>query len=195
MIESVIVSSTRDLLLVSGGAAAVVLALVSWLGGLWQKRILQQEKSMLMQHLESYRHELRLVGSSYDQYLDLILDYYNHYFKHYRLCQRACCVDAHEQPDGEITYTIDEFDAALDDFLCGWASQEGKIRILLPGNLLELHEKSIDAFNGVKRAVEGFSKDYETRQKKYEAFGVLDAVKTEVEIELRKFLRTESLLK
>lgn len=195
MNESEIVSSIKDLLWAFGGTTVVAVALVGWLGGLWQKRILQKEQNALLQKLESYRHELGLAKASYDQYLDLILNYYSHYYKHYRLCQRACSADAHRQPDGEITNTQDDFDAGLDQFLDGWASQEGKIRILLPATLLELHERSIVSFNEVKRAVDGFRKDHETRQKKHEAFEKLCAVKTEFEVELRRFLRTEELLK
>jgi len=195
MNENEIVSAVKDLLLAFGGATVVAVVLIGWLGSLSQKRILQKEQNSLLQKLESYRHELGLAKASYDQYLDLILGYYSHYYDHYRLCQRACTADAHRHPNGTITSTQDDFDAGLDDFLDGWASQEGRVRILLPAALLELHERSITAFNEVKRAVEGFSKDNESRQKKHEAFQNLDVVKTELEAELRRFLRTEQLLK
>ncbi|MEI8602638.1 hypothetical protein P4S55_18415 [Shewanella sp. PP-Sp27a-2] len=195
MNENEIVSAIKELLFAFGGVTVVSVALAGWLGSLWQKRILQKEQNTLIQKLESYRHELGLAKTSYDHYLELILDYYNNYYQHYRLCQRACNADVHSQPDGIITNTKDDFDAGLDKFMENWASQEGKIRILLPSELLGLHKRSIDAFNQVKRAVNKFNYDNETRQDKHEAFLQLDTVKTELEYALRKFLRTEELLK
>ncbi|MDV2856873.1 hypothetical protein [Oceanimonas sp. CAM02] len=195
MSEIEIIKIVEEMLLAFGGAIALITALVTWLGVLLQKRILQKEQNALLHKLESYKQELSLAKSSYENYLDQILDYYNAYYKHYRLCQHACDADAHRHPDGSITFTQDDFDAGLDQFLLQWSEKEGRIRILLPEKILELHERSIDAFNEVKNAVEGFKKDHESRQKKHEAFARLDTVKTELEAAIRKFLRTEDLLK
>lgn len=74
-----------------GGCAAIVIGLSSYLGDLWAKRILQNEQ-----------HELGLVKSSYDRYLDLILEYYQVFYRHYRMCQRAANADAYRLPDGTM---------------------------------------------------------------------------------------------
>lgn len=167
-----------------GGGAAIVIGLSSYLGNLWAKRILQTEQ-----------HELGLVKSSYDHYLDLILDYYQVFYRHYRMCQRAANADGHRLPDGKITSTQDEFLEALDDFLVDWAAQEGRIRLLLPSRILEIHGEAVDSFNGFKCAVEGFRKNDATREAKVEAFRKVEDVKSRLEGALREFLRTEKLLK
>lgn len=195
MNENEIISLIKEMLKFFGGAICIIVAFVSWLSALWQKRILQQEQNSLMQKLESHKHQLSLAKSSYDNYLDKILEYYNTYYKHYRLCQRACTADAHRQPDGSITSTQDDFDAGLDQFLQEWSSQEGKIRILLPDKILAIHERSITAFNHVRDAVYKFKKDAPSREKKLNAFEQLNDTKCELETALRSFLRTEELLK
>lgn len=167
-----------------GSCAVIVIGLSSYLGDLWAKRILQNE-----------HHELGLAKSSYDYYLDLILEYYQVFYRHYRMCQRAANADGHRLPDGTITSTQDEFLEALDSFLIDWATQEGKIRLLLPSRILALHGEAIDSFNVFKRAVEGFRKDDATRKAKVEAFRKVESVKSQLEDALREFLRTEKLLK
>lgn len=167
-----------------GSGAVIVIGLSSYLGDLWAKRILQTEL-----------HELGLAKSSYDHYLDLILEYYQVFYRHYRMCQRAANADGHRLPDGTITSTQDEFFEALDDFLVDWGAKEGKVRLLLPSRILKLHIEAIDCFNIFKKSVEGFRKNDETRQAKVEAFRELENVKSQLEDALRKFLRTEKLLK
>lgn len=167
-----------------GGGAAIVIGLSAYLGDLWAKRILHNEQ-----------YELGLAKSSYDHYLDLILEYYQIFHRHYRMCQRAANADGHRLPDGTITSTQDEFLEALDGFLIDWRAHEGKIRLLLPSKILELHCEAIECFNLFKRAVEGFSKDDITRQDKIDAFMKVESVKLRLEEALRGFLRTEKLLK
>ena len=167
-----------------GGGAVIVIGLSAYLGDLWAKRILHSEQ-----------HEFSLAKSSYDHYLDLILEYYQIFYRHYRMCQRAANADGHRLPDGTITSTQDEFLEALDIFLVDWATQEGKIRLLLPSRILELHGEAIDCFNLFKQSVKGFRKNDATRQAKVDAFKKVESVKSRLEEALREFLRTEKLLK
>ncbi len=178
-----------------GGGAVIVIGLSTYLADLWAKRTLQREQSALQAQIEELKHELGLAKSSYDHYLDLILEYYRVFYRHYRMCQRTANADAHRQPDGQITFTQDEFLANLDTFLVDWATQEGKIRLLLPSKLLELHGEAIDCFNQFKHSVENFRKDEVTRKAKEDAFAQIESVKSRLEVSLREFLRTERLLK
>src|SRR5450759_2361326 len=115
-----------------GGGAVIVIGLSSWLGNVWAKRILQTESASLQARLDKLSHELSLAKSSYDKRLDPILEYYALFYRHYRLCQRTTSADAHRKlPDGEVTYTMDAFLAAIDQFVVDWAAQEGPIRLLL----------------------------------------------------------------
>lgn len=179
-----------------GGGVAVVVALSSYLGDLWAKRILQRENTQLQRGLEEIKHELGLARSSYEHYLDLILDYYKVFYTHYRLCQRAASADAvREVEGGPIIFTKDEFLEKLSIFLADWAEQEGKIRLLLPNKLLQLHGEAIDCFNGFKRVMEHYQPDEDQRKKKVNAFACVEDVKIQIESGLREFLRTERLLK
>jgi len=179
-----------------GGGAVVVVGLASWLGNLWAGRILQTERGRLDTQLEALRHELGITKSAYEHHLDLILDYYATFYRHYRLCQRTARADAHrELPDGEIVHTKDEFIKALGAFLKDWAAQEGRIRLLLPAKLLTIHEEAVAKFNEFKRAVHEFTPAEPIPRKKEEAFRGVEEVKSKLETGLREFLRTESLLK
>ena len=195
MNEEAVVRILETYLSIFGGVTVVLVALISWLASLWQKRILQKEQAVLLERIEGVKKELDFEKSSYDHYLSLVMEYYNTYYRHYRLCQRAACADAHRQGDGSITYTKDDFDEGLEMFLSDWALQEGKIRLLLPSQILSLHEESIEAFNQMKEAVFNFKKNDETRKKKIDAFREVERVKSALEASLREFLRTERLLK
>ena len=185
----------NELLKLFGGVTIVCVGLITWIGVLFQQRILQKEQHKLSAIIQNLQNELELEKSSYEHYLELIMNYYSTYYDHYRLCQHACEADAIRSPDGSITNTRTIFDSQLDAFLEKWSAQEGKIRLLLPAEILSTHEKSIEAFNEVRAAVSKLNKSNETRAVKLAAFENLHKVKNEMEKLLRAFLRTESLLK
>ena len=108
-----------------GGGAVIVIGLSGWLGNIWAKRIVQNESAALQRKLEELRHEMALTKSSYEHYLDLILNYYSTFYQHYRLCQKTAAADAHLMPDGKEVHTKDEFLTKIDHFLNDWADQEG----------------------------------------------------------------------
>jgi hypothetical protein len=179
-----------------GGGAVIVVSLSSWLGNLWASRILQGERSKFEVQLEALRHELGITKSAYEHHLDLILDYYSTFYRHYRMCQRTAHADAHrELPDGEIKFTKDEFIADLGSFLTDWAAQEGRIRLLLPAKLLAIHEEAVGKFNEFRDAVFAFTSAEPIPRKKEKVFQSIEEVKNKLESGLREFLRTESLLK
>ena len=179
-----------------GGGAAIIIGLSNWLGNLWARRILQTENAKFQAELEGIRHEFGLVKSSYEHHLNLILDYYSTFYRHYRLCQDTARADTKRTPDGTVLYTKEKFLDALDHFIAIWNNQEGKIRLLLPNKLLSLHNDAIERFNRFKRAVDAFDSNNESsREEKMDAFRGVEEVKTQMEIGLREFLRTEKLLK
>ncbi|MFC5490604.1 hypothetical protein [Dokdonella soli] len=179
-----------------GGGAVIVIGLATWLGNLWASRILQAEKAALDAKLESLRHEMRIVKSAYEHHLDLILDYYSMFYRHYRLCQRTARADARkEEPDGKMVETKDEFMVELREIINEWASREGRIRLLLPATLLALHEEAIGRFNEFNRAVADFTSSEPSPRKKEQVFIQIEDTKSKLEAGLREFLRTESLLK
>ncbi len=195
MNEEAVIGIFEVYLGVFGGATVVLVALINWIFSLWQKRILQKEQAILLERIEGVKKELGFEKSSYDHYLGLVMDYYNMYYRHYRLCQRAAFADGHREDDGSITRTKDDFCNGLEAFLSEWVLQEGKMRLLLPSEILDIHEESIKAFNRMKEAVFEFNNSDEARERKIEAFRDVEQVKSRLEASLREFLRTERLLK
>lgn len=145
--------------------------------------------------LEGLKGEIGFQHISYGHNLDLILEYYRLFFRHYRLCQRVASADGHRRPDGSITNTKDDFDSALGQFLKDWAEQEGAIRLLLPEKALELHGDAIYAFNKFKCVALQDVHAEETREDRVSIFAEIDAIKKQMEAELRKFLRSENMLR
>ena len=112
-----------------GGWAIVVIALISFLANLWARRILQQEAAKISGKLNDIGHEFKLRESSYQKYLDLLLDYYSTFYRHYRLCQKATDRDGILFNDGTIKKTIDIFFEELDNSISEFKAQEGKTRL------------------------------------------------------------------
>ena len=178
-----------------GGWAVVVATLLHFLGDTFAKRALQREAGKISEQLAGLSHELSLRESSYAKHLDLLLEYYAAFYRHYRLCQNATNQDAHRMPDGTITNTRKIFFEKLDDYLSESRAQEGKARLVLPHNLMLISEAAIDAFNEFKDAMKREKYDDTSHKQKREAFARIHAVKEELESGLRAFLRTEHLLR
>ncbi len=69
MNEEEVVRIFREYLGIFGGTTVVLVALISWLALLWQKRILQNEQAVLTEKIEDLKKELSFEKSSYDHYL------------------------------------------------------------------------------------------------------------------------------
>ena len=179
-----------------GSGAVIVTALLSWLGKLWMERILQAEKVLITEQIENIRHELSITKSSYDHHIDLILDYYALFYKHYSMCRRAANADAYRSiPDGEMVESRGEYLDNLEEILNNWQEYNGRVRLLLPSKLLSIHEEAIGKFNEFRKAVYNFTSAEPEPRKKALVFNELDEIKSRLEEGLRDFLRTESILK
>lgn len=177
-----------------GGWALVVAAMTHYLADQFAKRALQREAAAFTAQLASFGHEWKLRESSYAKHLDLLLDYYATFYRHYRLCQNATNQDAHRMPDGAIIKTKETFFAELDQYRAEMRQQEGRARLLLPAPLLQLHEDGIAAFNRFKDTMKRTVYDEEFHEAKRKAFAEIADVKGRLETGLRNFLRTEHLL-
>ena len=177
-----------------GGWAIVVTALICYLANLQARRILQQEAAKISSKLNDIGHEFKLRESSYEKYLDLLLDYYSVFYRHYRLCQNATNQDAHLFDNGTKIKTKDIFFEQLGNYISELNDWEGKIRLVLPAHLLKLHEESITAFNEFKDVMKqtNYSEDFHSAKK--DAFARIIDIKNKLEEGLRDFLRTERLL-
>jgi hypothetical protein len=179
-----------------GGGVVIIIVLSSWLGKLWMGRILQEEKASFTEQLENIRHELSITKSSYEHHIDLILDYYALFYKHYLMCSRAANADAYRPlPDGEMIHSREEYLDNLEGILKSWQAYHGRLRLLLPAKLLSIHEEAIGKLNEFRDAVYSFTSAEPEPRKKAVVFKELDEIKSRLEAGLRDFLRTEHLLK
>lgn len=177
-----------------GGWAVVVAAMTHYVGDLFAKRTLQREAERFTAKLTELGHELNLRESSYGKHLNLLLSYYAAFYRHYRICQNATNQDAHRHDDGSVVKTKDTFWRNLDRYRQEMADLEGSARLLLPSSLLELHEKSLSAFNAFKDVMKRELYDDKYHKDKREAFAQIMKIKEELEAGLRSYLRTEHML-
>lgn len=177
-----------------GGWAAVVAVLLHYLSDLHAKRTLQREASQLGQKVADLSHELKLRESAYTKHLELLIRYYEVFYRHYRICQSAANHDAHKFPDGNVVKTRDTFWEKLDAWRAEMAAFEGSARLLLPTSLLDLHEESITAFNQFKNVMKRTVEDSAYQADKRDAFAKIEDVKIRFETGLRAFLRTEQMV-
>lgn len=178
-----------------GGWAVVVGALLYFLADLFCKRTLQRESSELSRQLALITHELSLQKSSYERHLELLLEFYQSFYRHYRACQHAANADAIRLPDGTTKKTKDDFFAELDEYLVDTARLEGRYRLVLPSHILTVHGEAQDAFNAFRRVMRKKNYDEAFHAEKEEGFRKIHEIKDRLESELREFLRTEHLLK
>lgn len=177
-----------------GGWVAVVAVLLHYLSDLHAKRALQHEASELNRKIAELAHELKLRESAYTKHLELLIRYYDAFYRHYRICQGAANRDALQFPDGSLMRTRDAFWEKLDDWRSELAALEGSARLLLPSSLLDIHEESIAAFNEFKNVMKRTVYDEKYQLDKRDAFAKVENVKFRLEVGLRSFLRTEHMV-
>lgn len=184
-----------SLLAAFGGWAAVVGALLYFLADLFSKRTLQRESSEISRQLASITHELSLQKSSYERHLELLLEFYQSFYRHYRACQHAAKADAIRLPDGTTTKTKEDFFAELDEYLADTVRLEGRYRLVLPSHILTVHGDAQNAFNAFRSVMRMKSYDEAFHAEKEKCFRNIHEIKDRLESALRDFLRTEHLLK
>lgn len=177
-----------------GGWAIVVAALTHYIADLFARRTLQREAGKFSERLADLSHELKLRESAYGKHLNLLLDYYQAFYRHYRICQTATNYDAHKYDDGTVVKTKDTFWENLESYRSEMAALEGSARLLLPSSLLQLHEEGITAFNDFKDVMKRTSYDAEYHAGAKAAFAKVISVQRRMEAGLRTYLRTEHML-
>jgi hypothetical protein len=182
-------------LLSIGGTSIAIRGLAKWLGDSITARIQRNEQAELDREADLNRHALSLEKSSYEQHLSLILDYYDLFYRHYRRCQITARADALKLPSGETISTRDRFLGEIDDHKAKWETVEGRMRLLLPNNLLAINEEAVGKFNEFNRAVQEFTTAESFPRRKELIFREIESIKQRLELGLRSFLRTEKLVR
>ena len=179
-----------------GGGALIVAALFQWLGELTAKRIIQKEQGEILKSIEELKQELGLMKSNYEKNAEWIIEFYSMFYRHYQLASRVARADIIKHPDKPDENTKNNYMDQVDKLAEEWNRKQGVARILLPSNILELHETSIEKFNDFKDSVKGFDcNNPKSRTKVEDCFQEIHRLKDEMENRVRQYLRSEELAK
>jgi len=194
MIEPSLWSLAGTILASLGGGSLIVAALLKWWAGVIANRILQREQSTLTAGLEQLKQELGLSRLSYDKHVQHVVDYYAMFYKSYQLSQRTARGDILRHPDREDLDTKKDYLAKIDDIASEWGSRQGLLRLVLPQQVLNLHEQAITEFNNFKDLVAAYAgNSIESRGTLKESFAKIDIIKKQIERCLRVHLRTDTV--
>lgn len=179
-----------------GGGALIVAGLFKWLGELTAKRILQREQGDILKSIEELKQELSLLKSNYEKNAEWVIEFYSMFYRHYQLAHRAARADIIQHPNRPDEDTKKRYLDEVDELADEWNRAQALARILLPSNLLALHEQAIDKFNVFKDAVKSFDRaDQISRERVQCRFNDLHELKCELENGVREYLRSEALVK
>ncbi|MCD4652158.1 MAG: hypothetical protein K8S56_10310 [Candidatus Cloacimonetes bacterium] len=124
-----------------------------------------------------------------------IIEYFEIYYAHYRICQSFAGSEALKQSDRFIA-ARETFYKKQDVVMAEWNKRGGKIRLILPDNLLSLHKSSIDLFNEFSDTAGSHNPEDETSYNAIiEVFSRVHEIKNRLEQLIRRYLRDEGLLK
>ena len=179
-----------------GGAGAVLIALSSYLGKIWASKILESDRQKYQRELEQLTHSLSIRKTAYDRYLDLIVSYHDVIYKHYRLCQQTEHADIIRHPERGEYKTKEKFISKIDDFVEEVRAVEGKLRIILPEAILEIHNELVGEFNEFKHILDNYNNSTESddRHRLHEAMSKIVSRQKQLEQSLRNLLRTQNVL-
>lgn len=194
MSESSVWSIAAAIVVSLGGGGIIVAALLNWLGKIIASRILQREQGVLATELERLKQDLGLSRISYDKHVLHVVDYYAMFYKSYQLSQRAARADLLRYPDREDLNTKQDYLAKIDDVASEWGSRQGLLRLVLPQEVLNLHEQAIAEFNDFKDLVTSYDcNSAASRNALKDSFVRIDTIKNKIERSLRVHLRTDTI--
>ena len=157
------------------------------------EKMLERIRQDFRKELVNVKHEFGLVKSSYDKYLDKILEYYSAIYRLYKLCQNVVNYQESYFPSDDVKSTKQQYDENLNEFVDQCRMHSGIMRLILPEEIIKADENVTKSFNFFKNQFQLYSELTEDK-KLTAAFKEIDKQKNELESQLRKLLRTEKLL-
>jgi len=157
------------------------------------EKMLERIRQDFRKELVNVKHEFGLVKSSYDKYLDKILEYYSAIYRLYILCQNVVTYEKSHFPSGDVKSTKQQYDENLNEFVDQCRMHSGIMRLILPEEIIKADENLTKSFNFFKNQFQLYSELTEDK-KLTAAFKEIDKQKNELESQLRNLLRTEKLL-
>lgn len=177
-----------------GGGVLIVAGLSKWIAELTSKRILQHEQGLINTSLERFKGELALDKLSYERHVSDVVEYYEMVYKSYQMCQRVARADVLRHPTKGDTNTREEYLEHIDGVSDQWHEKQARVRLLLPTNILEIHDRLLERLNEfnvhVKKGIQG-TEEYSNNIKK--SFGAIHEVKAALEVGLRAYLRRDKI--
>jgi hypothetical protein len=144
---------------------------------------------------EKIKNEFYLTKATYDKYIEMVLDYYANIYRYYRACQEAASSTHIKQPDGSVKTTREIWEKELDVIVEDQRRMQGYIQILLPEKIQQINSNLINAFNGFRDIIKDEPDGSKKQEKLKECFSQINAIKQELESDLRRFLKIEQLIK
>ncbi|PMG98325.1 hypothetical protein BCU78_06770 [Vibrio lentus] len=174
------------------GVWALLLGVLMLFGYLKLQHLLVQYNSKASQEIEIIKSKLNLVGSSYANQLEHIVNYYETLYRHYSLCQDVVNKDATELPSGEIIESKREYLEEIDDLVLSWHQITPRARLILPREVTKHHEQLIQLFNRFDNLIKS---DAPKHQEKLELiFTDIHFEKTKIENIFRNYLHTDKII-
>lgn len=146
--------------------------------------------------LAKINNEYAIRRSFFGNNIDTIFKYYTIFYEYYRLCQKVTNADIVRNKDGSEISTRDIYINNLDSTVNKWLDIEGKIQLILPEKLLQIHHESVDKFNNFRHTMKSYSKDNEKPKKRLKSdFEEINEIKDNLKKALKEYLRAEKVLK
>ncbi|NHZ86391.1 MAG: hypothetical protein GWP19_10995 [Planctomycetia bacterium] len=158
-------------------------------------------KTEFLKQVENLRYEHGVMNRTFEIFVDNIIDYYSLLYDHYIRCQQAAEYVYHLPMNGPAVPTSELFIKELEEFVHNWNAKLGKVVLLLPDDIIVLHDKIQDLFNKFRDIImerEKFQQDQlsigESNYNDFqidlrEVFKKIHASKEEMQSIIRKILR------
>ena len=146
--------------------------------------------------LAKLNSEYDIRRSFYENNINIIFEYYTIFYQYYRLCQKTATVDIIRDRHGKEISTRDLLINGIVKFVDSILEIESKIQLILPDNILSLHEESIKQFNAFRNVMKSYNLEHEKPKDDLKAkFELIDKQKDLIRNSLKEYLRSEKVLK
>lgn len=156
--------------------------------------IIEFLRRMFQKELEFLKSEFAILQTTFSNNYSLVIDFFSAFTEHYRLCQEVVNSDVVQYSDGTSKRSDHIFLEKLDANVSEIKKFDPRIQLIFPQRVFQIYENSITAFNEFRDLVKSYT-NLPDKPKKVltEKFLQIDKLKSELEDELKKYLRTEKL--
>lgn len=140
-------------------------------------------------------NEYAIRKSFYKNNISIILKFYSIHYAYYRLCQQVTLPDIIIDQSGNRISAKEYFKNNLGRIIKDLADIEGKIRLILPKDILEVHDLLLIDFNTFRDTMYSYNNpEDKPKEKLITNFKKIDKSKINLEKLLKKYLRSEKII-